>query len=184
MKIELTSIRGVLIIEPSRLADHRGFFSETFRADILAEAGVNETWLQDNHAYSRPRGVLRGLHFQRPPVSQAKILRVTRGAILDVAVDIRRGSDTYGRHVAVELSADNWRQIYIPDGFAHGYLTLTEDVEVLYKVTAPYTPHAEGGLRYNDPALGIDWGLADAQLTLSDRDRKWPDFGAFESPFP
>jgi dTDP-4-dehydrorhamnose 3,5-epimerase len=183
VKIETTDIDGMLVIEPRRHGDHRGFFSETFRHDQLREHGVDLDWIQDNHAYSTLRGVIRGLHFQAPPFAQAKLLRVTRGAILDVAVDIRRGSTTFGRHVAVELSADNWRQLLVPAGFAHGYCTLTDESEVLYKVTAPYDPASEGGLLWNDPSLGIPWPIPASDAIMTDRDKAWPILAELQSPF-
>jgi dTDP-4-dehydrorhamnose 3,5-epimerase len=183
MQIERAAIPDVLIIRPKKHGDHRGFFSETFRASALKEAGVDLNWVQDNHSYSQARGVVRALHFQRPPVAQAKLLRVIRGAILDVVVDIRKASPTFGRHVAVELSAENWAQIYAPIGFAHGFCTLTEDCEVLYKVSAPYAPAEEGGVLWNDPDLGIDWPIAAEAATLSARDREWPRLKDLDSPF-
>lgn len=183
MQIERAAIPDVLIIRPKKHGDHRGFFSETFRTSALREAGVDLDWVQDNHSFSAARGVVRGLHFQRHPKAQAKLLRVIRGAVFDVAVDIRRGSPTYGRHVAVELSAENWTQIYVPVGFAHGFCTLTENAEVLYKVSAEYGPAEEGGVLWNDPDLGIAWPIAAEEATLSPRDRDWPRFKDFESPF-
>lgn len=183
MQIERAAIPDVLIIRPKKHGDHRGFFSETFRASALREAGVDLDWVQDNHSFSAARGVVRGLHFQRHPKAQAKLLRVIRGAVFDVAVDIRRGSPTYGRHVAVELSAENWTQIYVPVGFAHGFCTLTENAEVLYKVSAEYGPAEEGGVLWSDPDLGIAWPIAAEEATLSPRDRDWPRFKDFESPF-
>jgi dTDP-4-dehydrorhamnose 3,5-epimerase len=182
MQIERAAIPDVLIIRPKKHGDHRGFFSETFKAAALREAGVELDWVQDNHSFSAARGVVRGLHFQRPPKAQAKLLRVTHGAVFDVAVDIRKGSATYGRHVAVELSAENWTQIYVPVGFAHGYCTLTENTEVLYKVSADYAPAEEGGLIWDDPDLGIDWPIR-GDATLSARDREWPRFRESVSPF-
>lgn len=183
MQIERAAIPDVLIIRTKKHGDHRGFFSETFKAAALREAGVELDWVQDNHSFSAARGVVRGLHFQRPPKAQAKLLRVTQGAVFDVAVDIRKGSATYGRHVAVELSAENWTQIYVPVGFAHGYCTLTENTEVLYKVSADYAPAEEGGLIWDDPDLGIDWPIRAGEATLSARDREWPRFREFISPF-
>src|ERR1700683_4282716 len=135
MKIERLELADVLLLTPTRHGDSRGFFSETFRADTLADYGVDATFVQDNHAFSVQKGVLRGLHFQVPPHAQGKLVRCTRGAILDVAVDIRSGSPTWGQHVAAEISASNWRQIWVPPGFAHGYVTLMDDCEVIYKVT-------------------------------------------------
>jgi dTDP-4-dehydrorhamnose 3,5-epimerase len=183
MRIETTPIKDVLIIHPKKHGDHRGFFSETFKANVLAEHGVSHDWVQDNHSYSAAKGVVRGLHFQTAPFEQAKLLRVVRGAVLDVVVDIRRGSPTYGHHVAVELSAENWAQIYVPVGFAHGFCTLTEHAEVQYKVTAPFAAANEGGLTWNDPDLAINWPVTPIDATLSDRDRTWPAFKEFQSPF-
>ena len=183
MQIERTAIDGPLIVRPRKHGDHRGFFSETFRASALKEAGVDVDWVQDNHSFSTARGVVRGLHFQRAPKAQAKLLRVVRGAILDVAVDIRKGSPTYGKHVAAELSAENWAQLYVPVGFAHGFCTLTENAEVLYKVSVEYGPAEEGGVLWSDPDLGIDWPIHAEQATLSPRDREWPLFKQLVSPF-
>jgi dTDP-4-dehydrorhamnose 3,5-epimerase len=183
VNIETTELAGVLLVTPKKHGDHRGFFSETFRASAFAEAGVSHGWVQDNHSFSATRYVVRGLHYQAPPMAQAKLLRVTRGAILDVAVDIRVGSPTYGRFVAYELSDENWRQLYVPEGFAHGFCTLTAETEVLYKVSADYAPQCEGGLLWNDPALGIPWPAAEAEATLSDRDRVCPSLAELASPF-
>ncbi|MET0182368.1 MAG: dTDP-4-dehydrorhamnose 3,5-epimerase [Caulobacterales bacterium] len=181
--VEHTSLPGVLIIHPKKHGDHRGFFSETFNRAALAEHGVRDDWVQDNHSYSAARGVVRGLHFQAPPFAQAKMLRVVRGAILDVAVDIRKSSPTFGKHVAVELSAENWAQLYVPAGFAHGFCTITPDAEVLYKVSAPYAPDAEGGLLWSDPALEIAWPVSQAEATVNARDAAWPTLAVLESPF-
>lgn len=183
MQIVRTEISGVLILQPSKHGDHRGFFSETFKLSALKEAGVDIEWVQDNHSYSAERGVVRGLHFQRAPKAQAKLLRVVRGAIWDVAVDLRKGSTTFGRHVAIELSEDNWKQLYVPVGFAHGFCTLTRDCEVLYKVSADYGPSEEGGLLWNDPELGIEWPIDAEGATMSDRDRAWPSLTQLNSPF-
>jgi dTDP-4-dehydrorhamnose 3,5-epimerase len=136
--------------------------------------GIDIDFVQDNHSLSATVGTLRGLHFQSPPCAQDKLVRVTRGRILDVAVDIRTASPTFGKHVAVELSAANWKQLLVPVGFAHGFVTLEPDTEVQYKVSAPYSPENDHGLAFDDPALGIDWGLPAAALTLSDKDRKHP----------
>lgn len=183
VRVSRTEIEGVLIVEPDRFGDHRGFFSEVYVRPALAEHGIADEFIQDNHSRSGAAGVVRGLHFQGPPRAQAKLIRVTRGAIFDVAVDIRRGSATYGRHVGLELSEANWLQMYIPAGFAHGFCTLSEGCEVQYKCTDSYAPETEGGLLWNDPALGIDWPITPEQAVLSDRDTKWAPFGAFESPF-
>jgi dTDP-4-dehydrorhamnose 3,5-epimerase len=173
-EITRLAVPDVLLITPKRPGDERGFFSETYNAKILAEAGFDKTFVQDNHSMSGRRGTLRGLHFQRAPHAQDKLLRVTRGAIYDVAVDIRQGSPTFGQWVGEELSADNWRQLLVPAGFAHGFVTLTEQTEVLYKVTDYYAPQAEGGLAWNDPALGIDWPIDAADVTTNARDGAWP----------
>jgi dTDP-4-dehydrorhamnose 3,5-epimerase len=177
------AVPEVLLIEPVRHGDERGFFSETYSRKVLAEAGFDAEFVQDNHSRSPKKGTVRGLHFQAPPFAQDKLLRVTRGAILDVAVDIRRGSPTYGRAVAVELSAANWRQLLVPKGFAHGFQTLTEDCEVLYKVTDYYAPQAEAGLLWSDPMLGVDWPLGTAEAVINARDAAWPALAAFDSPF-
>jgi dTDP-4-dehydrorhamnose 3,5-epimerase len=183
MRVERTSIEGVLIVRPQKIGDHRGFFSETFKASALAPYGVAHDWPQDNHSFSAQRGVVRGLHFQCPPAAQAKLLRVIRGAIFDVALDLRKASPTYGRHTAIELSADNWAQLYVPAGFAHGFCTLTEDTELLYKVSAQYAPAEEGGVLWRDPALAISWPVSNEAAILSARDRDWPLLKDFVSPF-
>jgi dTDP-4-dehydrorhamnose 3,5-epimerase len=177
-------IDGVLLITPNRITDHRGFFSETFRADLLDRNGVNVPFVQDNHVRSAGRGVLRGLHFQLPPHAQGKLVRVTKGSILDVCVDIRAGSTTYGRHVVAELSTENWRQLWVPVGFAHGYVTLEADTEVLYKTTDYYSPQHERGLAWDDPALGIDWRVSQSEVTLSEKDRKQPRLADLGAVFP
>jgi dTDP-4-dehydrorhamnose 3,5-epimerase len=183
MEVIHAAIPDVLIVKPKKHGDHRGFFSETFKSAALREHGVALDWIQDNHSFSAARGVVRGLHFQRAPKAQAKLLRVTRGAILDVAVDVRKNSPTYGKHVAIELSADNWTQLYVPTGFAQGFCTLIENTEVLYKVSADYGPAEEGGLLWNDPDLGIAWPIRADEATLSARDLEWPRFKDFVSPF-
>jgi dTDP-4-dehydrorhamnose 3,5-epimerase len=183
MDVLPTAIDGVLLLRPKKFGDERGFFSETFRRDILHAQGVADDWVQDNHSHSAAKGVVRGLHFQAPPAAQAKLVRVVRGAIFDVAVDIREGSPTWGRHVGVELSAANWLQLYVPTGFAHGFCTLQADTEVLYKVSAPYRPELEGGLLWCDPALQINWPIAPEDARLNDRDRAWPALSALRSPF-
>ncbi|MCI3181554.1 dTDP-4-dehydrorhamnose 3,5-epimerase [Caulobacter sp. CCUG 60055] len=168
------AIPEVLLITPKRFGDERGFFSETWRADTLAEAGVDVALVQDNHAFTAEPFTLRGLHFQTGPHAQAKLIRACRGAIFDVAVDVRPGSATYGRWVGAELSRDNGAQLYIPAGFAHGYATLTPDCDVLYKASAYYAPQAEGGLAWNDPAVGIDWPFPADRARLNARDAAWP----------
>ena len=174
LSVEETAIPAVKIVTPKKFGDHRGFFSETWSRKAFAEVGLDLDFVQDNQSLSAPVGTLRGLHFQSAPFAQDKLVRVTRGRILDVAVDIRASSPTFGKHVAVELSAENWKQLLVPVGFAHGFVTLEPDTEVLYKVTAPYAPENDHGLAFDDPALGIDWRLPLSELTLSDKDRKHP----------
>lgn len=174
LDIERTALDGVLVVTPRRFGDARGFFSEVFNKKRFAEAGITADFIQDNHSLSGPAGTVRGLHFQRPPCAQAKLVRVLRGAILDVAVDLRRGSPTFGRHVAVELSAQSWRQLYVPAGFAHGFCTLEPDTEVHYKVDAYYSPEHDGGILWNDPALGIAWPVEPQAAVLSDKDGRLP----------
>ncbi len=174
MLFEDTSIPEVRIVTPKKHGDARGFFSEVYKQSEWRAAGLNHTFVQDNHSYSAPAGTLRGLHFQTAPFAQDKLVRVVRGRILDVAVDIRRSSPTFGKHVAVELSADNWKQLFVPVGFAHAFVTLEPDTEVLYKVTALYSPAHDRGLAFDDPDLGIAWPAPPGGLVLSDKDRKWP----------
>jgi dTDP-4-dehydrorhamnose 3,5-epimerase len=174
MLIERSEIPGILLLKPVKHGDDRGFLSEVFRADALAGHGIEAAFVQDNHVRSPQKGVLRGLHYQAPPRAQGKLVRCTRGAILDVAVDIRVNSPSYGRHVAVELSAANWHQMWIPAGFAHGFVTLENDCEVIYKVTDYYAPECDFGIAWNDPALGIDWRLPASDIILSDKDRRQP----------
>ena len=172
--VEKAEIPDIKIIVPKKFGDHRGFFSEIYNRRAFAELGLTQEFVQDNHAFSADRGTLRGLHFQSPPFAQDKLVRVMRGRILDVAVDLRKSSPTFGRHVAIEISAENWRLMFVPIGFAHGYVTLEPDTEVLYKVTNYYAPRNDHGVAWNDPALGIDWKIAADEVILSDKDRKQP----------
>jgi dTDP-4-dehydrorhamnose 3,5-epimerase len=174
MEIARTSIEGVLVIQPKKFADARGFFAPVFRQSLLEEAGVTHGWVQDNQSLSLKRGTVRGMHFQRPPFAQAKLVRVVRGAAMDVCVDLREGSPSFGQHVAVELSAENLTQVYIPPGFAHGFCTLSDNTEVLYKVSADWSPQHEGGVRWNDPAFGIDWPVKAGREVIAERDASWP----------
>lgn len=174
MKIERLAIPDVVLITPKNFRDERGFFSETWNERTLSAAGIDLRFVQDNHALSRTKGTVRGLHFQTPPKAQDKLIRCTRGSILDVAVDLRRSSKTYGQHVAVVLSAGNWSQLLVPKGFAHGYATLEPDTEVVYKVTDYYSPPHDKGLAWDDPELAIAWGIARAQAVLSDKDKMQP----------
>jgi len=164
----------VKLIPPPIFRDGRGFFSEPYNRDALAAAGIDAEFVQDNQSLSRARGVLRGLHFQADPHAQGKLIRVSRGSIFDVAVDIRRGSPTYGRHVSTELSADNWAQLWVPTGFAHAFCTLEADTEVIYKVTDFYAPDCDRGLAFDDPDLGIQWPVPPSEAVLSDKDRRHP----------
>ncbi|UUX48312.1 dTDP-4-dehydrorhamnose 3,5-epimerase [Nisaea acidiphila] len=182
MQVEPLEITDVKIITPKKFGDHRGFFSETYNRDAFEAAGLDLAFVQDNHSFSAPKGTLRGLHFQTPPHGQDKLLRVIRGAIFDVAVDIRKGSPSYGKWVGRVISAEEWNQILVPVGFAHGFCTIEENTEVLYKVTDIYAPDCEGGLTWNDPAIGIDWPL-DGDPILSAKDEAYQPFAEFDSPF-
>lgn len=179
MEIIPTSIAGLLLLKPKVFYDTRGYFLETYNALSMPQ-GVATSFLQDNLSFSS-KNILRGLHFQNPPFAQAKLVRVLQGAVLDVAVDLRKGSTTYGKHVAVELNADNKYAFYIPEGFAHGFLTLEDNTLFQYKCSTVYHPSADSGLLWNDPALGIDWGI-DTPI-LSDKDILHTTFDCFESPF-
>ena len=167
-------IADVKLVETVAFGDERGSFAEFYNAAEMAEAGIRDTFVQDNLSVSKPAGVLRGLHFQVPPRAQAKLIRVLRGSIRDVIVDIRKDSATFGQHLTFELSAENRRMLYIPVGFAHGLLTLEPDTEVLYKMSDFYARDLEGGILWNDPALGIDWGLESDPEVIADRDRDFP----------
>lgn len=173
MKIIQTNINGVFVIEPNVVGDHRGWFSETYNNLQLKEHGLANNFVQDNQSYSAAKGTLRGLHYQMNPKTQTKLVRCTRGAIYDVAADIRRGSSTYGKWFGIELSAENKKQLFIPKGFAHGFITLTNDVEVQYKVDEYYSPEHDRGIIWNDPEIGIDWPV-DINPVLSDKDRIAP----------
>jgi dTDP-4-dehydrorhamnose 3,5-epimerase len=183
MEVRATALPDVKVLTPRRFGDQRGYFSETWSAAHMAGQGLDIRFVQDNESLSAKAGTLRGLHYQAPPFAQAKLVRVARGAILDVAVDARRGSPTYGRWVAEEISAENGAQILVPVGFLHGFLTLTDDTLVIYKVDNVYDAGSDGGVRWNDPDIGIDWGVANEGLTLSDKDRRAPLFRAWVSPF-
>jgi dTDP-4-dehydrorhamnose 3,5-epimerase len=175
------ALPGVKEIRPVRHGDARGWFQEVWNRESWAAAGVSLEFVQDNHSYSAARGVLRGLHYQLPPAAQDKLVRATRGAIFDVAVDIRRGSPTYGRWVGVTLRADLGNQILVPSGFAHGFVTIEEHSEVQYKVTAPYRPDLDRAIRYDDPAIGIDWPIRANEVQLSAKDQVAPALAAADS---
>ncbi|UXN60020.1 dTDP-4-dehydrorhamnose 3,5-epimerase [Phyllobacterium zundukense] len=174
--IEITplALTGVFEIKPPKFGDDRGFFSETYNAQALAKAGIDLQFVQDNHSLSAAKGVLRGLHYQLPPRAQDKLVRVVSGSILDVVVDIRKSSPTFGKWLALEVSATKWNQILVPKGFAHGFLTLEENTEVIYKVTDYYSPEHDRNIRFDDPSIGIEWPFEAAAIQLSDKDRKAP----------
>ena len=173
----------VKLLKPNRFGDDRGWFSETYNQAKMLALGIDTVFVQDNHSLSRPVGVLRGLHFQAPPHGQVKLVRCVRGRIWDVAVDVRAGSPTYGRWVGAELSADNGFQLYVPVGFAHGFVTLEADTEVEYKVSAFYDRDSEGGLIWNDPDLSLPWPLPPSGPVISDKDHLLPGLTEFKSPF-
>ena len=173
MKKSETKLPGVFIIEPQVFGDQRGYFMETYNKQAFAELGITTEFVQDNQSYSAQKGILRGIHFQNAPYAQAKLVRVTKGAVLDVAVDLRRGSPTYRKWVAVELSAENKRMLFIPRGFGHGFRTLTDDVEFCYKVDNLYNKACDRGIRFNDPAIGVEWGEVVEEL-LSQKDTTSP----------
>lgn len=182
MDIKTTPIAGLVLVTPKRHGDARGFFAETWNAAALAERGYDWSFVQDNQSLSASKGTLRGLHYQAPPHAQAKLVRCGRGAVWDVAVDVRPASETCGQWFGVELSAENGRQLYIPEGFLHGFCTLTDDAELLYKCSAHYNSAADGAVRFDSPALGIDWKLEGAPI-LSEKDRSAPDFADWTNPF-
>jgi dTDP-4-dehydrorhamnose 3,5-epimerase len=183
LELRALALDGVIEIRPARVSDERGFFSEVWSERAFAEAGIDLTFVQDNHSLSRDAGVLRGLHFQAPPFAHDKLIRVSRGAIFDVAVDIRRQSPTFGQWVGARVSAADWNQVLIPKGFAHGFLALEPDTEVHYKVTAPYSRDHDRAVRFDDPAIGIEWPMAREALILSDKDRSAPLLSEIESGF-
>ena len=168
MKFTKTKLDGVVIIEPDVFGDHRGFFMESWSEKKMEEAGLHYNFVQDNHSMSSVKGTLRGIHFQKGDKAQAKLVRCVKGAVLDVAVDLRHESPTYKQWVAVELSEENKKQLLIPRGFGHGFVTLTDEVEFLYKADNYYTPEADGGIRWNDPDIGVDWGVKNPILSAKD----------------
>lgn len=181
MKVQQTAIDGVIVIEPQVFGDDRGYFFESFNSKSWAEElGTTPKFVQDNESKSH-RGVLRGLHFQQPPFAQGKLVRVVHGSVLDVAVDIRKKSPTYGQHIAVRLSGDNKKQLYVPEGFAHGFVTLEDHTIFSYKCTDFYAPDHEGGLLWNDPELNIDWGINNP--LIAEKDKDYTNFSNFVSPF-
>lgn len=182
LSVEPTALPEVKILTPRRFGDHRGFFAESWNRARMAEQGLDVDWVQDNHSLSHEVATLRGLHCQTPPFAQAKLVRCGRGRLFDVAVDVRRGSPRFGQWVGVELSAENGRQLFIPAGFLHGFVTRAPDTEVLYKCSAPYAPDHDRAVRFDDPALGIDWGLT-APPVLSEKDAAAPLLADADLPF-
>ena len=182
MKFIKTKISDVYIIEPSVFGDNRGYFSESFNLEKFEENICTIKFVQDNESKSS-KGILRGLHFQKPPFEQAKLVRCIEGKVIDVAVDIRKGSSTYGKHVAIELTGDNKRQLFVPRGFAHGFLVLSDTATFAYKVDNTYAPEFDAGIRWNDKELNIQWGLEDSQVMISVKDAELPFLSEFESPF-
>ncbi len=168
INVRNTSLDGVYIIEPKAFGDNRGWFMESYSKRDMEAAGINVDFVQDNRSYSAKKGIIRGLHFQRNPMAQAKLVTCLRGAILDVAVDLRKDSPTYKRWISVELTAENKNELFIPKGFAHGFLTLTDDVEIMYKCDEFYSPEHDGGIRFDDPDIGVDWGITDPILSEKD----------------
>lgn len=183
IKIETTPLDGVLVITPDRFGDHRGFFSESYSRRQMKDAGVDIEFVQDNHSLSQSAGTVRGLHFQAPPRAQDKLVRCGKGALFDVAVDIRKGSPTYGQWFGIELSFENGHQLLVPAGFAHGFVTRQPNTEIIYKCSDDYAPDTEGALLWNDGDIGIDWGIEASHAVLSAKDGAAPPLAALESPF-
>ena len=183
MEVEQTALDGVLILTPKRFCDPRGFFAESWNAKRQSDAGIDIDFVQDNHSISTQVGTVRGLHFQAPPHAQAKLVRCGRGCLFDVAVDIRRGSPTFGQWVGEELSFENGKQLLIPAGFLHGFVTRQPDTEIVYKCSDYYSPECDGAVRFDDPDIGIDWGLNEAEAVLSDKDSAAPFLKDFDTPF-
>ncbi|MEP3948243.1 dTDP-4-dehydrorhamnose 3,5-epimerase [Ascidiaceihabitans sp.] len=181
LTVEHTPLDGVLILTPARFGDARGFFSESWNRTTMRDAGLDLEFVQDNHSLSARKGTLRGLHFQTPPMAQDKLVRCGRGALYDVAVDIRSGSATFGQWFGVELSAENGRQLLVPAGFAHGFVTLQDDTEICYKCTAPYAPDCDAGIAWDDPDIGVNWGISEP--VLSDKDALAPTLKELGNPF-
>ncbi len=183
MQIEDTPLSGVKILTPRRFGDSRGFFSESWNKQTLSEQGLDYDFVQDNHSLSAQVGTVRGLHFQAPPHAQDKLVRCGRGRLFDVAVDIRKGSPTYGQWFGIELSFENGKQLLIPSGFLHGFVTREPDTEIIYKCTDYYAPEVDGAVRFDDPDIGIDWDMGDVEAKLSDKDAAAPLLKDFDSPF-
>ena len=182
VRVTKTDLPDLLILEPARFGDDRGFFSESWNRKTLQGQGIDIDFVQDNHSLSAAVNTVRGLHFQSPPHAQAKLVRCGRGVLFDVAVDVRRGSPTYGHWFGIELSAENGKQLLVPAGFLHGFATRAPDTEIIYKCSDYYAPECDGAVRFDDPAIGIDWGLSGPAI-LSDKDAKAQLLGAFDTPF-
>lgn len=182
VRVTKTDLPDLLILEPARFGDDRGFFSESWNRKTLQGQGIDIDFVQDNHSLSAAVNTVRGLHFQSPPHAQAKLVRCGRGVLFDVAVDVRRGSPTYGHWFGIELSAENGKQLLVPAGFLHGFATRAPDTEIIYKCSDYYAPECDGAVRFDDPTIGIDWGLSGPAI-LSDKDAKAQMLGAFDTPF-
>ena len=183
MKIRELELNGIMEIVPVRHGDGRGFFSEVYNEKLLGEAGIDTKWVQDNVSLSPRRSTIRGLHFQEPPAAQDKLIRVSRGRILDVVVDLRKNSKTFGKSLTVEISAEKWNQLFVPVGFAHGLITLEDDTEVHYKVSNFYAPEHDKGILWSDPVLNIDWGVDQGEVLVSPKDQVQPKLSEITSPF-
>lgn len=183
IEVRPLSLEGLAELRPRRFSDERGFFSEVWREDHLLEIGIQSHFVQDNHSYSKKRGVLRGMHFQVPPAAQSKLVRVSRGAVFDVAVDLRSGATTFGHWEGVRLSAAEWNQLFIPAGFAHGFVTLEDDTEVIYKVSSAYAPEFERAIRFDDPQIRIEWPIEVGALIMSEKDRAAPVLASIQTGF-
>lgn len=183
IEITSTELDGVKILTPPRFFDERGFFCESWNEEKLRAAGIDINFVQDNHSFSALAGTVRGLHFQKPPKAQAKLVRCTRGRLIDVAVDLRSSSPTFGRSVCVELSFDNGKQVLIPEGFAHGFVTMVDDTEISYKCSDYYAPDCDRSLAFDDVHLNINWGIARDAAKLSEKDAKAPSFKELDNPF-
>jgi dTDP-4-dehydrorhamnose 3,5-epimerase len=183
VQVEMTPLEGVKIITPARFGDERGFFGESYNRVALAGHGIDVEFVQDNHSMSETVGTIRGLHYQAPPHAQAKLVRCGRGSLYDVVVDIRVGSPGYGKWFGVELSFENGRQLLVPEGFLHGFVTREPNTEIVYKCSDGYAPDCEGAVRFDDPAIGIDWDLSDVDAVVSDRDAGAGPLAALDNPF-
>lgn len=183
LHVEQLALAGVILVRPKKFGDNRGYFLESYNARSFAEAGISETFVQDNQSLSAQRGTIRGLHFQNLPQAQAKLVRVLKGSIFDVAVDLRSGSPTYGKWCGVQLTAEGAEQLFVPRGFAHGFCTLEPQTEVAYKVDGFYAPDCDAGLRWDDPDINIAWPISPSEATLSEKDSKLPPFAGFNTPF-